>query len=171
MQTVTISGTDFNAYASVSQADSYLLADVTYATWDANDNDTKGRYLVSATRLLDAQSWRSGYDAQIERESVTDIINASILIANAVSNGNTEILGNTATEPQQKRLKAGSVEIENFRDFNSASFTGSKSTDFPPAILALLKPYLAGGAAFSPFGAFGLGGDTVADDEFGVLKP
>lgn len=169
MQTVTISTIDFDAYATVSQADNYLLASIDFATWDANTDDAKGRFLVLATRLLDAQTWLAAYDTQAEREVVTDIVNASILIANELSSGNTAILGFGAAEAENKRLKAGSVEIENFRSFNSPSFTGSKSTDFPAGILALLRPYLQG-ATFAAFAAsFGTSGTAAAGEDYGVL--
>lgn len=171
MQTVTISSTDFDTYANVSQADLYLLADTTFATWDANDDDTKGRFLVSATRILDAQDWLTDYDTQTERETVQPIIDASILIANAISNGDTAILGTSATEAENKRLKAGSVEIENFRSLNSNAYTGSKRTDFPPAIHALLKPYLAGGNFNAGAQAFGVEGTSVGGEDYGIESP
>jgi hypothetical protein len=61
MATVTIGGEDYDAYTDVDGADLYLAADVSrYATWAALAEDDKGRAIVSATRLLQRQSWRDG---------------------------------------------------------------------------------------------------------------
>ena len=168
METVTIASTSFDTYATIVQADDYLLASIDFAAWDANEDDAKSRFLVSATRLLDRQSWQSDYNTQAERESITDIVNASILLANEFSNGNTALLGFGASEAEVKRLKAGSVETENFRSFNSKSFTGSKTTDFPDAILAMLKPYLKN-QSFDAFAAsFGVSGVGIASADYGL---
>ena len=171
MQTITISAIDFSAYASIAQADNYLLADPSFSAWSANDADTKGRFLVSATRLLDSQDWKPEYDTQTKRETVQAIIDASILIANSVSGGNTALLGGESTEPEVQELKAGSVSIKNFRDFRSASYTGSTRTNFPPAIAALLKPYLSGGSLGASAKSFGVSGDSAGDDDFGTNQP
>jgi hypothetical protein len=168
MQTITILTNDYDSYASVSQADIHLTPSLDFETWDANDDDAKGRYLISATRLLDAQTWLPDYDTQTKREAVIGIINASILIANELSNGNTAILGFGEAEAENKRLKAGSVEIENFRNFNSASFTGSKTTQFPNGIFALLKPYLSGASLAASAASFGVSGTGIAGADYGL---
>jgi len=85
-----------------------------------------------------------------------------------LSNGNTAILGFGEAEAENKRLKAGSVEIENFRNFNSASFTGSKTTQFPNGIFALLKPYLSGASLATSAASFGVSGTGIAGADYGL---
>ena len=148
MATVTIAGSDFTTYASVAEADAYLLANIDFATWDANADDAKGRFLVSATRLLDSQNWLPAYDTFAERNAETNIVFAGNEIANYLSNGGTEILGLEEKEADVKRLKAGSAEIENFRD-NSTASLGRYTTIWPPAVFALLKGFLAGAGSTS----------------------
>ena len=170
MSTVTIAATNFFSYADQTEADAYLLASPDFALWDANDADTKGRYLVSSTRVLNQQTWLPDYDTQAERELVQDIQDACILLANAVSNGGTAILGTSGSEAEQKRLKVGELEIENFRSFSGASFTGSKATQFPNAVLALLRPYLGNtGASIGNACSSGTDGVSVADDDYSVI--
>jgi len=55
---LTIGGQMYVSYASVSEADAYLAVDPAYmATWDALDDDAKGRNLIAATRHLDTLKW------------------------------------------------------------------------------------------------------------------
>ena len=135
MATLTIGTETFTVYATVATADAYLTANIDFALWDANSDDDKGRFLVSATRLLDQQIWLDDYDTVSEREVVTNIINASIELANYLSNGNTGILGLSEKEAEAKRLKAGSAEIENYRILSGSS-DGKYETVWPAAVFA-----------------------------------
>ena len=170
MSTVTIETTDFFSYADQSEADTYLIASTDFATWDENDSNTKGRFLVSATRLIDSLSFKTEYDTQVEREAIEDIHTATILIANSASNGNTAIFGSELSAPEQKMLKADTVAIQFFRNFNSASFTGqSVFTNFPNSVRTILKPYLKSLTSVSGANSFGTDGESQADDDYGVL--
>lgn len=168
MATVTIGGTNFTTYARVAEADEYLLASFDFSTWDAKSDDDKGRFLVSATRLLDAQTWQSDYDTFAKREVVADIVNASIEIASMFAKGETAFYGAETSSGQQKRAKADVVEVEYFRNF--ATLDVRKSTDFPSFIFNLLRPYLAAATSISA-GAFSAGtdGSSIADDDYGLL--
>ena len=158
MATVTIESVVFTTYASVAEADAYLIANIDYATWNANDIDTKGRFLSSATRLLDQQRWLKDYGTFAERVVVADIVSASIELANYLSNGNTAVLGLDEQEPSVKRLKAGSAEIENFRNAAMQS-AGRYITVWPSAVFSLLRDYLDS-ASGSALGALSYATDT-----------
>jgi hypothetical protein len=168
MATVTIAGTDFTTYAALAEADEYMLASFDYPTWTAKSDDDKGRYLVSATRLLDAQTWQSTYDTFAEREAVADIVNASIEIASMFAKGETAFYGAEASSGQQKRAKADTVEVEYFRNF--ATLDVRKSTDFPPYIFGLLRPYLASSTSIGA-GAFSAGTDgvSIANNDYDLI--
>lgn len=145
MTSIVISGNTYFAYASVADADSYLLVYPDTTAWFALDTDGKGKNLVVAANFIDTLPFKDEYDTQAEREVVTDIINASILLANLVANGNTAFLGVVEQEQQTKRLKAGSVEQELYADINKLFYYNKNSltSGLPPYIFNLLKPYLS----------------------------
>lgn len=145
MTSIVISGNTYFAYASVADADAYLLVYPDTTAWFALDADGKGKNLVVSANFIDTLSFKDAYDTQAEREVVTDIINASILLANLVANGNTAFLGVVEQEQQTKRLKAGSVEQEFFADINKFFYYNKNSLTYglPSYIFNLLKPYLS----------------------------
>ena len=60
---------DYDSYASVDEADEYLVVDpVLRATWDAESADGKGIALISATRHLDSLVW-AGAKADADQET------------------------------------------------------------------------------------------------------
>ncbi len=169
MATITISGNDYFSYASVSQADIYLIPTSGFAVWDVLSNDVKGGFLITASRLLDQQEWKTDYNTQTLRLAVQNIVDASVLIAQLISTGDETILGTSPSEAENKRLKAGSVEIENFRSFSSASFTGSTKTQFPLAIQHLIGDCLASGIIIGGAASFGTDGLSTGDDDYGLI--
>lgn len=59
MAIVTIASVDYEVYADVATADAYLAADLRLnAIWSAATADDKARAMVTATRLLNRQSWQ-----------------------------------------------------------------------------------------------------------------
>ena len=130
---ITIDGVDFESYASVAEADAYLIADISNTTWTFKDGDTKGQALVSATRILNTLSWcgaktvstqtnafpRTGLtDKDGVALSTTDIplaINhATTLLAGALAK--TPNIADNKTSSDKKRVKAGPVEVEFYAD-------------------------------------------------------
>lgn len=168
MATVTISGSNFTTYADVAEADTYMLGSLSFATWNAASTDEKGRYLVSATRLLDNQAWLPAYDTFAEREVVQNIVDASIEIAALFATGDTSIYGAEVGTGQTKRTKADVVEVEYFRNF--ATLDVRKTTDFPSYIFLLLRPYLKSSASSIRAGAFSAGTDgvSIAGTDYGM---
>lgn len=151
--TVSIGGTEYEIYADVPTSDAYMAAEISAAAtkWrDATltDEDAKSRALVSATRLIDRQVWPgtktepdyqelawprtgtgiTGVDPDIVPQQIID---ASILLAAEINNGSS-VVGSDSTDTRKKRQKAGSVEIEYFRDLD-----GGKR--FPTAVEELLR--------------------------------
>lgn len=182
---VTIGSTVYDVYADTATADEYLEAEVSAAAtkWrDATQTDdtAKARALVTATRLIDRQNWpgsktdeyqeldwpRTGTGLSDVEDDVVpqDIINACILIAADTNNG-VDVTGSASTDTRQKRLKAGSVEVEYFRDLNGG-------TRFPQAIQELLARYLAGGTTITA-ASIAYGYDTESDfaDDYSPVGP
>jgi len=132
--------TEFTVYADVEMADEYADGAYHAASWRAlTDEDAKARLLITATRLLDRQSWKEGYRTFAEREAEPNIVNASIELAFSMLDGydpqNTQ-----STAERIQSISAGSVSITNFRSVDTA-------TRFPQIVQELLSPYLGGSSS------------------------
>lgn len=158
---VTIDGHEYDVYADIATADLYLAADSSAAgaAWRAEtDADTKGRHLVTATRLIDRQRWpgtksdelqehafpRDGMNSECAEDGLIpqDVIDASSLLAAHLEAG-VDLTGATQ-EQNVKQQSAGSVSIEYFRAFEEAA-------RFPLDVQELLS-CLVSGANTSPAG-------------------
>lgn len=173
LQGVEIDGQHYDTYADVASADIYLAADPNGTTWAGLDDDQKGRYLVQATRVLNAQRWkgqrvdpdqplawpRSGISGVDDEGVPQAIFDASIELANLGALG-TDIVNFTSTFSVQKRLKAGSVEIENFRSFDTVY-------PLPQAVWRLIAPYIGGTDDGTNGGVRGFGtcGRSITHDD------
>ncbi len=181
MATVTIGATTYTTYSDVADADEYFNGSSDFAEWAAFTDDEKARGLVSSTRLLDRQSWqgekaatspdttlafpRTGLtdcqgNAVDADESLALAVEASQLLALDILNEES-VETSLTTEDLTKRLKAGSVEIENFR-----AQLGT-NTRFPLAVMELIGCFLAGSAAVAGSIATGTDG-TALDDDFSL---
>jgi hypothetical protein len=113
MPSVTINTVDYPVYESVADADAYLAADFSRAAgWAALTGDDKPMALVSATRLLQRQSWRDGVpDTEAAPQAVADataLLAADIALKPALGDS-----GSTASNV--KAVGAGSAKVEFFR--------------------------------------------------------
>lgn len=164
MATLMIDSTEFTVYANVAAADAYALGSINATEFKAlSTDDDKAVYLVTATRILDRQSWLEAYDTFAERSVVEDIINASIEIAFALAAGSD--LQDAQNQSQKiQMLKAGSVQLEFFRGAEGTALR------FPLIITELLKAYLSttvSGALLSGGISSGTDSETVSGEDFG----
>lgn len=144
MSTVQIGSHPYETYADVSEADLYLDAASHAAAWRADDvdADTKARLLVTATRILDRQTWRDEYNTFELRAAQPNIVNASIELALALLDGSE--VQNTQTGVERIRsITAGPVSITNFRGIDEPS-------RFPQIVQELLRGYLNAGGTLGP---------------------
>lgn len=183
MATITISGTDFTVYSDVATADAYFLGSTQYATWAAYTADQKARGLVSASRLLDRQTWtgtltaispESGlawprtsvtdcYGDAVDSETIPDaVIEASQLLALYILGSDT-FETSSSTEDRTKRLKADTVEIEYFRA------NESDSTKYPLPVMELIGCFLSGSTTIAGSLSYGVDG-TALDNTFEVSE-
>lgn len=142
----------YDVYADVATADAYLLADILYSsTWCLATADAKSAAIVSATRYLDSKEWQgektSGAQAlDWPRSGITDVSSAAVpqeiidscilLAAGAIVDSSS--LSNSSTVNNVKRAKAGSAEVENFRQ------TSREIAVFTPGIQEMIGKWLAG---------------------------
>lgn len=179
MTTVTIGSTDYEVYSDETDADEYFNGSINSATWGAFTSDSKKRGLVSGTRLIDRQVWlgekedpeqltafpRTGLvdgngDSLTAAEAQVYVKEASQLLAYDLLEGE-ELETSATTEDLTKRIKAGSVEIENFR----ASI--DTATRFPLDVMELLRFFMASQTAISGSISSGVDGVSV-DVDFGL---
>lgn len=180
MASVTIGSTTYTVYSSLIDAEAYFNASTQFADWNGFNDDEKRRGLVSATRLIERQSWQgtkteTGSPTQelaFPRDGLTDcsgtsvsstatldsIKEASQLLAVDLLQGET-LETSLSTEDRTKRLKAGSVELEFFR---AEAITSQR---FPTDVMELIGCFLAGSSAIA--GSISTGTDgTALDDDF-----
>jgi hypothetical protein len=176
MAEVQIGSETYFVYADVPDADAYMEASVGAAAdaWRDADEVSKARALVSGTRAIDAQSWKgektvADQEGDFPRTGLTypdgsavdpDEVPPEVVVANielaAMLNAGESIDPSAARQTTARRLKAGSVEIENFRQFGLLGV-------FPSSIMRLLGFWLAGtgGIGFGGSEAYGTCGRSA----------
>lgn len=129
---VTINGYDYPVYADTDFADQYLAGDVSrWPEWDALEADDQARALVSATRLLQRQTWKAGAPPLDGPPEVVQQATALLAVDIALK----PTLGdNGSTGSNVKAVGAGSARVEFF-----APVTG---TALPSAAFDLLRGLL-----------------------------
>jgi Putative DnaT-like ssDNA binding protein len=179
MASVLIGSQTYTTYATEPEADVYLNASVSVATWSDLSDDDKGRNLVAATRTLDRQRWKgektdpdqelawprtdTGVDGVEDDVIPQPIIDASIELALAIAGGSdVQDAQNQAQKIQQ--LKAGSVALTFFRGADGVPLR------FPLIVQELVGDYLAGSGADLAGSASGVTGVSISDDDYGFTE-
>jgi len=176
MPTVKIGSNTYEVYADVAAADDYLLADIELGpVWAGQSADQRAAALVSGTRYIDRQKWsgkktldsqplewpRDGANGAENGIVPDDIIEASIVIA-------AQLIQNPATQSSnsgagQKKVKAGSVEGEFFKNFND------DATKFSARVDDLLRPFFGGSFIIEPPVKAGTCKSAFEGDPFGLI--
>lgn len=172
--TIVIGGLNYVSYASLLEANQYLLVDPTRSdAWAALSDDQKGENLVAATRRLDLLRWageKSDGASQPNawpRTGVTypdgtavsttdvplEVEQATILLAGSIALDATNSEAGTAGS-NVRRVRAGSAEVEFFRP----TIPGPALQD--ETAFQLVRPFLGSSSAL--FGAAtGTSGDNT----------
>lgn len=170
MATVTIGTATFITYATLDEANDYMLGSINYPEWEALDEPTMARGLIGATRAIDAiTGWDDAHDTFEEREAEPAIVNASIELAYLVATGQAEFLATGSTASGIKRQKAGSVELEYFG--GAAGGPDGNGYRFPLNIWNLLRPFLGGAGDESGIGgsiSTGTCGRPISEIDYGI---
>lgn len=182
MPQITITGKTYEVYVTVDQVDEYANGSLNASAWEALLADDKGRAIVMATRWIDSQCWQGVKVDESQPLAWPRIINevtvpipeqAAILLAILTAanpelpdqmTGNVEVSADGGT----KRLKAGSVEIEYFRNLSFIIYGGGSVSPFPRSVMSLLGAYLcsATGSGLGFAGSLAYG--TCAEPVIGV---
>jgi hypothetical protein len=149
--TITISGNNYISYASVAEANVFLVTDPVRATiWNTLTVDQKGINLVAATRRLDGFRYKGEktgadnvQDNQFPRTGLVypdgtdvgtteipyDIEIATILLAGTIAS-NAEAAQATDSSSNIKKVKAGSAEVEYFNSVSGVPLQDSTAYNF-----------------------------------------
>lgn len=156
---ISVRGNDYPVYGSQDRATEYFAPHISGEVFLDAEFSLQQNALITARRLLDQQSYLgakadSNQTTAFPRGSDTtvpvDIETAQYEIA-LVLIEDPEFFNQDTTGSNEKRLKAGPVEIE---FFSRTTGSGGLSTAaiFPPQINRLLRPYLGGSVSVaSPY--------------------
>lgn len=137
--TVTLNGNPYPVYADTDFADQYLAGDLSrWPVWDGLTTEVQGRALVSATRLLQRQSWKDGVPVMDGPPLVVQ--QAAALLAADIAQ-KPVLADDASTASNIKAVGAGSARVEFF-----APVQGQR---LPPAAFALLRGLLSSGQPVS----------------------
>lgn len=139
MSSVLINTVSYDSYATVAAADTYLAARLGAEAWASLAADpVKGQALVSSTR------WLQRYlTARMDTPPLpTDASIPSLVVDACIEMAWVVYLDNSAQDStdqgtENKRVKAGPVEVEFFRP------TAGRATTLPKAAQDLVNAYLA----------------------------
>lgn len=180
MPSVTIDGNNYDVYIGLTDANTYLAALISSAgdAWRAATDTVKSRGIVSATRLLDRQTWQgtpvssthafpregltycNGSGDAVPSSSVPqEVIDATAELAALLIEDPTT-MGSPTTQGGIQALKAGSVSITYFR------IDPTLFARLPTAIQELLGCWLSGFDAITAGTAFGTDRESQFEDEF-----
>ena len=167
LTTFTIQGNDFLAYASIPEADAYLVADpIRGPAWAVLTADIKARHLVSATRRIDLEifpgrktdpnqetEWpRTGVSCDGIAISPTEIPGpvekATIIVAGSVPADSTATASGSPASNIES-VKAGPLEV---RFFNPSDATRVNLLVQNPDAFAILRCLIGSGTSASPIG-------------------
>lgn len=169
---------DFTVYAGTDEADAYAEGALQADPWRAADDDTKGRALVTATRIFDRQRWKgdktvanqdlawprsnTGIDTVDPAVIPEDITNGSIELAFALVDGST-VQYDQNTSQKIQSMQAGSVSLSFFRGADGIPIR------WPLPVQELIRDYLAGGmlTLAGPISS-GVDGKSVTRQDFGL---
>lgn len=174
---VTIEGSEFETLAELPFVLNYLLADPSAALFRALAPDDQGRQIVLGSRVISGLNWAGEMtdadqpyawprtdvetpEGPVDPDLIpTPVMQAVAELANASANG-VDIANMTTTAETQKLIKAGSVEVENFR------LIDSYGTPLPLPAWNLIKRYL-GGTPGGGIRSRGTCGRSVTRNPFG----
>lgn len=164
---VTISGNSYEIFGSVDRAKEYLRGGINGTGFLDLGLSDQGRHLVQANRILSRQGWKSGFPVEADLTIPLGIEFAQYELAVLLVE-DPDIFSNPGTGSNERRLKAGSAEIE--------FFSRQDGKLFPPQILDLIRPYLSSRSAIltpvvSGSSAQNNTGLSIGSDDYRLTEP
>jgi hypothetical protein len=182
MPQVEIFGNSYDSYADLPTAIEYLSANIEASDFLTASADVQGQALVSMTRTLNRQQWQGkqtdGYETMawprsglfypdgtpVDPNSIPDAVVSACCEGAADLCAGSNLMDAANTFNYTKRLKAGSVEIENFRQVDDVP-------RFPQVVQELIGFWLGGGGDL-PVGSQSSGtcGKTIFNESYDVNR-
>lgn len=177
MGTVTIGADTYTIYGTEAGAATYFRARLGADSWNNASSTDKKRGLVSATRWVDTGKWQGLPTSSVQplafpRTGLTDCDGVALSDATVPAEvdqacyelaldllGDPTLVDNVNSGSNERRLKAGSAEIEFFRNASSG-LPGGGASLFPEPANRLLRCFIA-----SSSGAIGAYNSGVDDAE------
>ena len=124
MGAVTISSTSYSVYGDEAGANAYLAARLGADSWASATATARAQALVSATRSI--QNWLASRGVALDpaTSTETEVAEANYDFAFLLTQDSTQ-LDATTTTTNERKLKAGSAEIEYFRPIRGGRFPAS----------------------------------------------
>ena len=170
---VSISGNAYDIFGSQNRAIEYHNANINGSLFtDSTDFTGQQRLLVTAYRWLTRQDWKSGFPVPSSGLVPLGIEFAQYELA-LVLVENPEAVNQRSTGSNDKRLRAGSAEIEFFSRTDGSSGAFGGEGPFPPQVSDLIQDYLAGGSTIITPSVGGLTrkSNTLDVDSFDLNEP
>jgi hypothetical protein len=157
MPQITIGSTVYETYVTVAAVDEYANGSLNAAAWEALIADDKGRAIVMATRWLDSECWQGAkvdesqplaWPRVIAGVTIIEPVERAAILLAILTASNPELpdqmSGNveSSADGGTKRLKAGSVEVEYFRNLSFIVYGNGSMSPFPRSVMSLLGAYL-----------------------------
>lgn len=162
-----------NSYISAANSDTYFSVSLRAETWDGYDTELKEKALITATRMMDRQTWQgaktsSGQALEWPRSGVYDKYGNSVDSASvpvAITNATCELAfsllsdpaveTNSNTSKNIKSVKAGPTGVSYFRP--------TRGGRFPTIIQELIGQYLGSYGGISAPAVTGNDGESSFD--------
>lgn len=165
-------------YGGLANADAYLYASSIASKYRLGSDDARKRWLVEATRYIDAQEWdgtANGVDGTtlaFPRDGLPDdpgnaeqlaLVERAAFELAALIATNPALVGAADQSSNIKSLKGGPAEIE---FFGPTSVADGDATVLPVPIHRLLGKWLAGGGSTETYIAGGESGTSCESSQF-----
>ncbi len=157
---LAIQGNNYPIYGTAARATEYFNASLSGSTYTGAPLSDQQRSLVTARRLIDRQNFLGTTTAvdqftAFPRDEET-LVPLKVEFAQyelaLVLLESPDVFNQSSTGSNERRLRAGPVEIEFFSSTLSSNRIGGGAGIFPPQVLDLLRSFLASTASISiPF--------------------
>lgn len=182
MDTINIGSNQYEVYKDLNYVDEYLAGASHAGNYrDETDEDTKGRWAVTATRLIDRQYWKGSKSVSTQDHAfprtgmgVTGVADDTTpdnvlfayceLISDLADGSSVQTDENQSQKIQS--MKAGSASLTYFRGAEG------DPKRWPQIIFELLRDYLsAPSSTLDSASSSGTDADSVTDEDYSYSNP
>ena len=177
---VSIQGNDFPIYGTFDRATEYLSASLSGDVFSGASFTAKNQGLVMARRFIDRQRFKgsptvTGQFTSFPRDGSSTVplaIEFAQYELSVVLIGDPDRFTHSDGGSNEKRLRAGSVEIEFFQSTLAGSGGSGLPKVFPDHVQDLILPFLDVSSSLSTYaGGTGNVSSVICEDDYGLSWP